>query len=134
MTSDLLIDLVVVGGIVMGAFFALYSLAINSSFVLLTFLAAIANWRQVRRAEFAGFDETFTEHVPIGVSVLMPAYNEAPSIVASVQAMRALRYPDFEVVVIEDACRGIDVDGSISATRQVLAALGVQCIPADSVS
>jgi nicotinamidase/pyrazinamidase len=44
------------------------------------------------------------------------------------------RREGFEVVVIEDACRGIDVDGSISATRQVLAALGVQCIPADSVS
>jgi nicotinamidase/pyrazinamidase len=44
------------------------------------------------------------------------------------------RREGFEVVVIEDACRGIDVDGSISATRQVLAALGVRCIPADSVS
>jgi nicotinamidase/pyrazinamidase len=44
------------------------------------------------------------------------------------------RREGFEVVVIEDGCRGIDVDGSISATRQVMAALGVRCIPADSVS
>jgi nicotinamidase/pyrazinamidase len=39
----------------------------------------------------------------------------------------------FEVVVIEDACRGIDVGGSVAATRQALAALGVRCISCDAV-
>jgi nicotinamidase/pyrazinamidase len=34
------------------------------------------------------------------------------------------------VVVIEDACRGIDVEGSIAATRASLAAHGVACIAA----
>ena len=39
----------------------------------------------------------------------------------------------FEVVVIEDACRGIDVGGSVAATRQALAALGVRCLSCDAV-
>jgi nicotinamidase/pyrazinamidase len=39
----------------------------------------------------------------------------------------------FEVVVIEDACRGIDVDGSVAATRQALAALGVRGVSCDAV-
>ena len=39
----------------------------------------------------------------------------------------------FEVVVIEDACRGIDVEGSMAATREALAALGIQCISADAL-
>jgi len=34
----------------------------------------------------------------------------------------------FEVVVVEDACRGIDVDGSMAATRESLKTLGVVCI------
>ena len=34
----------------------------------------------------------------------------------------------FAVTVIEDACRGIDVDGSVAATRQSLAALGVTTV------
>jgi nicotinamidase/pyrazinamidase len=34
----------------------------------------------------------------------------------------------FEVVVIEDACRGIDVDGSMAQTRRVFAELGIACI------
>jgi nicotinamidase/pyrazinamidase len=37
------------------------------------------------------------------------------------------RREGFEVVVIEDACRGIDVDGSVAATHQVLAAIGAVC-------
>jgi nicotinamidase/pyrazinamidase len=33
----------------------------------------------------------------------------------------------FEGVVIEDACRGIDIDGSVAATRQALQRSGVAC-------
>ena len=36
----------------------------------------------------------------------------------------------FAVFVVEDACRGIDMDGSVAATRGSLAALGVACIAA----
>jgi nicotinamidase/pyrazinamidase len=34
----------------------------------------------------------------------------------------------FEVIVLEDGCRGIDVDGSVLATRRALAELGIECI------
>jgi nicotinamidase/pyrazinamidase len=36
----------------------------------------------------------------------------------------------FTVFVVEDACRGIDVDGSVAATRANLVALGIACISA----
>lgn len=39
----------------------------------------------------------------------------------------------FDVVVIEDACRGIDVEGSIKATRDSFAALGVLTTRAELV-
>jgi nicotinamidase/pyrazinamidase len=39
----------------------------------------------------------------------------------------------FEVVVIEDACRGIDVGGSVAATREALKALGVRCVSCGAV-
>jgi nicotinamidase/pyrazinamidase len=38
------------------------------------------------------------------------------------------RREGFEVVVIEDACRGIDLSGSVAATRESLAALGIPCV------
>jgi nicotinamidase/pyrazinamidase len=40
----------------------------------------------------------------------------------------------FEVVVVEDACRGIDIDGSVAATRRRLAELNVRCIAAAEIS
>jgi nicotinamidase/pyrazinamidase len=40
----------------------------------------------------------------------------------------------FDAVVIEDACRGIDVDGSVNATRASFAGLGVSVVRADQVA
>jgi nicotinamidase/pyrazinamidase len=39
----------------------------------------------------------------------------------------------FRVAVIEDACRGIDVAGSMAQTRRRLAELGIPCIGAETV-
>jgi nicotinamidase/pyrazinamidase len=40
----------------------------------------------------------------------------------------------FEAVVFEDACRGIDVGGSVAATRASFAELGIACVSAHSVA
>jgi nicotinamidase/pyrazinamidase len=39
----------------------------------------------------------------------------------------------FEVVVVEDACRGIDVEGSMAATRKRFSELGVTCVATETV-
>ena len=39
----------------------------------------------------------------------------------------------FDVVLLEDACRGIDVDGSLEATRQALAKSSIPCTTVDAV-
>jgi nicotinamidase/pyrazinamidase len=39
----------------------------------------------------------------------------------------------FEAIVIEDACRGIDLDGSVTATRASFAERGVVCVGAAEV-
>lgn len=39
----------------------------------------------------------------------------------------------FSAVVVEDACRAIDLDGSIGDTRNSFAALGIEAIASDSV-
>ncbi|WP_244242511.1 glycosyltransferase family 2 protein [Nocardioides seonyuensis] len=89
----------------LGMFFVAYSVAINTSFVGLTLLALgdLRSYR--RRLGFAAYDETFGEPLARGVSILMPAYNESATIIDSVQAMLSLRYPDFEVVVVDDGSK-----------------------------
>jgi nicotinamidase/pyrazinamidase len=44
------------------------------------------------------------------------------------------RRQGFDVVVIEDACRGIDVEGSVKATHESFASLGVRMAGADAIS
>lgn len=39
----------------------------------------------------------------------------------------------FDVILIEDACRSIDVNGSAEETRRQLAALRIPCVPAQSI-
>jgi len=44
------------------------------------------------------------------------------------------RREGFEVVVFEDACRSIDVDGSAAATREQFKSLGIRCVSADTIN
>jgi len=39
----------------------------------------------------------------------------------------------FAPVVVEDACRSIDVNGSVAETRRSLTALGIPCVPAAAI-
>lgn len=43
------------------------------------------------------------------------------------------RLEGFEVIVIEDACRAIDIDGSMAATRESFAALGIRCVTVNEI-
>jgi len=44
------------------------------------------------------------------------------------------RRQGFEVVVVENACRAIDLGGSLAATRESLAGLGIAMVAADAVA
>ena len=43
------------------------------------------------------------------------------------------RREGFDVVVIEDACRGIDVEGSVADTHRLFAEIGIACVPSEIV-
>ena len=79
-----------------------YFVALNSSYLVLIVLAGLEFGRHLRRAPFAGADDMFRSPLTLPVSVIVPAYNEGPGIVAAVTAMTALRYPRYEVVVVDD--------------------------------
>ena len=44
------------------------------------------------------------------------------------------REEGFEVTVIEDACRAIDLDGSLAAARDEMQAAGVEIVTSESIS
>ena len=79
-----------------------YFLALNTAYLVLLCLASLEFARHLRRLPFAGYDEAYASPLTLPVSVIVPAYNEGPGIVEAVRAMLALRYPEFEVLVIDD--------------------------------
>lgn len=79
-----------------------YFIAINTSYLLLIALAAVEFAGHIRRQPFAGLEEAYASPLTRPVSVLVPAYNEQAGIVEAVRAMLGLRYPEFEVVVVDD--------------------------------
>lgn len=99
-----------------------YFLAINSSYLLLLVLASLEFARQLRRVPFAGYDEAHASPLTLPVSVIVPAWNEAVGIVEAVRGVLSLRYPEFEVVVVDD--------GSTDDTFTVLdAAFDLRAVP-----
>lgn len=79
-----------------------YFIVINTSLLLLIILASVNFSAHLRRQSFAGSRIMAASPLSPGISVLMPAYNEGAVIAASVRAVLDLRYPDHEVVVIND--------------------------------
>ncbi len=81
---------------------AIYFVLANTSMLLLVLLAARHFARYLRRSDHRGEDAMAASPLSLGVSVIMPAYNEASVILTSVRSVLDLRYPDHEVIVVND--------------------------------
>ncbi|MDX6442388.1 MAG: hypothetical protein QOE43_2117 [Gaiellaceae bacterium] len=83
-------------------FVLVYFVVLNSGYLLLVGIASLEVARTMRRLTVAGYDDIFANPFAPGVSILVPAYNEEAGIVESVHSLLGLRYPEFEVIVIDD--------------------------------
>jgi cellulose synthase/poly-beta-1,6-N-acetylglucosamine synthase-like glycosyltransferase len=120
-----------------------YFLLINSSYLLLILVAGSGSLRYMRRLEHSGRREALGGRLTPGVSVIMPAYNEAASIVPAVQAMLSLRYPRHEVIVVDDGSKDdtvarlteafdlVEVDRPVPMDVPVSAAVRSVSVPRD---
>lgn len=88
-----------------------YFLAIHSIYLMLALLAARALYRNQRYRDMEELPIAYSLLTP-PISVLVPAYNEEMTIVATVESLLQLTYAEFEVIVIND--------GSKDATLSVL--------------
>jgi cellulose synthase/poly-beta-1,6-N-acetylglucosamine synthase-like glycosyltransferase len=90
----------------------LYFVALNSLYLGFTAIAWRAVTRRLREEDYLPLDQIFASPLTPGISLLVPAYNEAAGIVESCRSLLDLRYPKFEVIVVND--------GSKDATVEVL--------------
>ncbi|MEM7403982.1 MAG: glycosyltransferase [Pseudomonadota bacterium] len=94
--------------------FLLYFIGINAGYLMLNFISmfALARYMPVRELEWAGQLQTGLEPA---ITVIVPAYNEEATIVASVQSLLQLEYTEFEILVINDGSKDDTLDVMMDA-------------------
>jgi cellulose synthase/poly-beta-1,6-N-acetylglucosamine synthase-like glycosyltransferase len=91
-----------------------YFLLLNGSYLALTASALVSLRRYLSGGNAA---ERVYARLEIPISLIVPAYNEESTIVASVRALLQLRYQQFEVIVVNDGSR----DGTLAALTKEFA-------------
>jgi cellulose synthase/poly-beta-1,6-N-acetylglucosamine synthase-like glycosyltransferase len=101
------------------------------SVIYLAFTAVA--WRDVtryRRARsYAAVDEAFASPLTPPITVILPAFNEEAGIVESVRSLFALRYPEFEVIVVNDG----STDGTLPRLAEAFELLPVRKALRDTI-
>lgn len=81
---------------------AIYYALYNISFIIIFTRANIDILRETRWPRQISLTEIFANPLTPGVSIIVPAHNEAAGIVPAVEALRSLRYPLVRLVIVDD--------------------------------
>ena len=101
-------------------FCLVYVAVMNLGYLELTVVSFVVLGRYVRRHSLE-VPQIYSDFEP-PVTVIVPAHNEELTVVATVRSLLQLRYPQFEIVVVNDGSK----DGTLAALR---AAFNLQRFP-----
>lgn len=87
---------------VAGNLILVYFLLINTFYFLFNVLSLAGILRYRRMVTFVRFGEIFRMPIVKPISVIVPTYNEELGVIESVRSLLSLRYPVFEVIVVND--------------------------------
>jgi cellulose synthase/poly-beta-1,6-N-acetylglucosamine synthase-like glycosyltransferase len=88
-------------GLVVIAYFVL----LNVIYLFFTLVAGQSLSQYMRRRTYQATESAMASPLTPPISVLLPAYNEEAGIVPSVHSLLDLRYPEYEVVVVDDGSK-----------------------------
>jgi cellulose synthase/poly-beta-1,6-N-acetylglucosamine synthase-like glycosyltransferase len=80
----------------------IYFLLINTFYLLFNILSLAGILRYRRMITFVRFGEIFRMPIVKPVSVIATAFNEEAGIIESIRSLLSLRYPVFEIIVVND--------------------------------
>jgi len=78
-----------------------YFAGVNAVY-LWTALTALFHLPASVRRERATLTQILASQEPLGVSIVVPAYNESEHVIATVRSLLAMTYPRFEIIVVND--------------------------------
>ncbi|MFV1970065.1 MAG: glycosyltransferase family 2 protein [Acidimicrobiia bacterium] len=83
-------------------FIIVYFAVLNGFYLVLSVIAFRSLRRYVQRLHSLHIDDLVSSSGGLPISLLVPAYNEAETIVDSVRSLLTLRYADHEIIVVND--------------------------------
>ncbi|MBD3671790.1 MAG: glycosyltransferase family 2 protein [Gammaproteobacteria bacterium] len=84
--------------------FLIYFILLNTGYIGLNLVAVLQIKRYINLLSSHSLPKSLAEMAP-PVSIIVPAYNEEPTIISSIHAMLQLDYDEFELVVVNDGSR-----------------------------
>jgi len=93
----------------------IYSLAVLAQYFILQILGLFQALAQARQARIADRLSLFQDDFAPPISIIVPAYNEGPTIVDSMRSLMQLHYPSFELIVINDGSQDDTLDQLVQA-------------------
>jgi cellulose synthase/poly-beta-1,6-N-acetylglucosamine synthase-like glycosyltransferase len=91
-----------------------YFLALNTIYLTFTAMAFVGLIAYRRRVWRGAFSSNLPESTYEPISILVPAFNERLTLVATIRSLLTLRYPEFEIVVVNDG----STDDTFELVRQ----------------
>lgn len=79
-----------------------YSIAINSVYLLLLFLSSHNMKKQARLWNIKTKTMLFKKNMLPAISIIAPAYNEEMTIIESITSLLNLKYPEYELIIVND--------------------------------
>ncbi len=92
-----------------------YYLFINLFYIVMAIISVIEFNRQRRLWEIKSEDYLYEEGIIAPISIIVPAYNEAVTIEESIRSLLSLKYPNFEVIVVNDGSKDSTLQTIIDA-------------------
>lgn len=80
----------------------IYGITLLISYSLLAILSLIAILRFQKEDRYVDYNLLITSKIPVGISVIAPAFNEGLTIISNVRSLMNLNYPRYEVIIVND--------------------------------
>lgn len=85
--------------------FSYYAIAVNVVYLILLFFSQLNIKRAAQLWELKDMTMLFKPRMLPSVSIIAPAYNEEQTILESANSLLSLKYPDYELVIVNDGSK-----------------------------
>ncbi len=91
----------------------IYALFIMISYIILAYISIRTSKKYIKNNQRVDYSKLLTSNISPSISILAPAYNEAPTINDNIKSLLSIEYKNFEVVIINDGSKDETLQNAI---------------------